>query len=135
MDQPKFMNNPKSSRWYKADLQLQVSALQTYIQEMNKEKYDDYADATDREETRIDQWYGVAYIGWGSHEDDMYFVEAPTPTKAIELFEQAIKEGWFEGHGAHNKEERSMWPSTDERILVYEITECGEYRKTRWEKV
>ena len=81
------------------------------------------------------RWFGVAYIGWGTWEEDVFFVEAATPVDAIGEFEDAIENGDFEGHGYNLPNDRSLYPSTDERILVYEISEYAEYRKTKWEKV
>jgi hypothetical protein len=82
-----------------------------------------------------DRWYGVAYIGWGSWEQDVFFIEAFTPEDAIDLFEDAIKNGNFDGHGAHNLDDRCIF-GQDERILVYEIAEHAEYTvKKKWEKI
>ena len=80
------------------------------------------------------RWYGVAYIGWGSWDEDVFFVESVTPEGAIEQFEDAVKKREFEGHGALNVDDRCLF-GQDERILVYEISEYAEYRRTKWEKI
>lgn len=139
MKQPGFMKNPASSRWYKHDLQKQVTLLQAYIHEMNvheknKDKYDDAADAA----AKPHRWFGVAYIGWGTWNEDVFFVEAHTPEDAIELFEEEIEKGYFDGHGAVNKRDRSLFDDHPDTILVYEVFETGEYQaqtEITWKKV
>jgi hypothetical protein len=139
MDQPKFMKNPASSRWLKRDLVRKVDELQEYIQTTREDLINKAITTNEYRELGATlprtRWYGVAYIGWGTWEEDVFFTEAPSPEDAINAFEKAIKDGDFTGHGSDNPNDRTMWPNTDERILVYEANEVGEYRKTRWEKI
>ena len=138
-NRPLFLDSRdmKSKKVTKAMIADQVMALQAYIDEW--EAFDASVAMVEKADPRAiglsDQWFGVAYIGWGTWQEDVYFVEAATPVDAIGEFEDAIENGDFEGHGYNLPNDRSLYPSTDERILVYEIKEYAEYRKTKWEKV
>jgi hypothetical protein len=102
---------------------------------------------SERRETPIPETFGflqfdgeltylVGWIGWGSVEEDLYQINAASAEDAIDGFLAACRDGMFDGHGAHNLAERSIWPDTDEHILVYAMAELGQYRRVpQWEKV
>lgn len=86
-----------------------------------------------------EKWFGVAWIGWGSWEEDVYFCEAITPKEAIQKFLAAMKDDTFMGHGYYNENDRKVYGHSDSpTILVYVINEIGWYREvpteTEWEK-
>jgi len=85
----------------------------------------------------VPQWFGVAYIGWGTWEEDVYFVEVDSPIEAIKEFEKAVESGEFIGHGADNERDRKWIIGDEDRVLVYNVVEIGDYRRVvehRWEK-
>lgn len=68
-----------------------------------------------------DQWFAVAPYGWGSWEDDACFVEARSPSDALDQAHQLYELGDYEGS-----------------VIVYNVVEVGVYRRvireTVWEK-
>lgn len=135
VEKPEFMQNPRSTRWNKSHLVKQVEKLQMYVHEQELAERDSAAVKSVLHPLR---WYGVAYIGWGSWEEDVFFVEAIGPDDAIRLFEEEIEHHHWDGHGAHNERDRSIFDGQPETILVYEISEHAEYqamKTTTWRKV
>lgn len=130
-ERPDFMQNPRSTRWNKSHLVKQVEKLQMYVHEQELEER-----VAKVEPFR--KWYGVAFIGWGSWEEDVFFVEAIGPDDAIRLFEEEIEHHHWDGHGASNPRDRSIFDGQPDTILVYEISEHAEYQAekvTTWRKV
>lgn len=101
-----------------------------------------------RTKTEVQDAYGiaVAFYGWGTWEDDVYLTtHAPGEGQelteeriqaAIEEFYAAIQDGTFTGHGSDNYRDRVRYGDMEETVLVYAMTEVGEYRARRaWERV
>ncbi len=125
--QPLVPRNIKS--YTKPDLIKYVHELEDIVCAYRKEYY-----------AKGEKWFGVAWIGWGSWEEDVYFCEAITPKEAIQKFLAAHKDDTFIGHGYDNEYDRKVFGfGSESTILVYVINEIGWYRevptKTEWEKV
>ena len=126
----------KSSKMTKSKLVDQVMVLQAYIDETESlARATDMAVNKEIASSEFDglNWFGVAFIGWGTWEDDVFVVNASSPQQAIVEFEDMIERGHWSGHG-ENPDERHLWGQPD-RIIVYTMVEEGEYQRGGWEKV
>ena len=77
-----------------------------------------------------ESWYAVGFFGWGTHEEDLFYVETHDPIDAIQQFKEEVAKGFFTGHGSDNVEDRKSHPydaDTPETVLVYKMVDLGRF--------
>lgn len=81
------------------------------------------------------KWFGVGMYGWGSFEDDVFYVEAHTPKEACAAFWKEIQGGDWQGTGSeycvHGFD--PTFTTEPPLMLAYVINEIGVYEQAQQE--